>query len=57
MKIYNLNIDTSKPVRQVLDVPEKSSKYGIAVKATANGMRIANPQCQLIINGSAIQTT
>ena len=57
MKIYNLNIDTSKPVRQVLNVPAKSSKYGIVVKATANGMRIANPQCQLIINGSAIQPT
>lgn len=57
MKIYNLNIDTSKPIRQVLDVPEKSSKYGIAVKATADGMRIANPQCQMIINGSAIQPT
>lgn len=57
MKIYNINIDTSKPIRQVLNVPAKSSKYGIAVKATADGMRIANPQCQMIINGSAIQPT
>lgn len=57
MKIYNLNIDTSKPVRQVLNVPAKSSKYGIAVKATADGMRIANPTCQMILNGSAIQPT
>ena len=57
MKIYNLNIDTSKPVRQVLNVPAKSSKYGIAVKATAEGMRIANPTCQMILNGSAIQPT
>lgn len=57
MKVYNLNIDTSKPIRQVLNVPAKSSKYGIAVKATAEGMRIANPTCQMIINGSAIQPT
>ena len=57
MKVYNLNIDTSKPIRQVLNVPEKSSKYGIVVKATAEGMRIANPQCQMIINGNAIQPT
>lgn len=57
MKVYNLNIDTSKPIRQVLNVPAKSSKYGIAVNATAEGMRIANPQCQMIINGSAIQPT
>ena len=45
MKVYNLNIDTSKPVRQVLGVPAKSSKYGIAVKAIADGMRIASPSC------------
>ena len=57
MKVYNLNIDTSKPIRQVLNVPAKSSKYGIAVKATAEGMRIANPTCQMILNGSAIQPT
>lgn len=57
MKVYNLNIDTSKPIRQVLNVPAKSSKYGIAVKATAEGMRIANPTCQMILNGSVIQPT
>lgn len=57
MKVYRLDIDTSKPIKQVVRVPSKSSKYGIAVKATADGMRIANPKCQMIINGSAIQSS
>lgn len=57
MKIYTLKIDASKPIRQVLTVPARSSRYGIAVKATADGMRIANPHCQMIIDGSAVQPT
>ena len=48
MKIYNLNIDTSKPIRQVLSVPTNTEKYGIVVKVTAGDMNVANPVCQLI---------
>lgn len=53
MKVYNLNIDTTKPTRQVLNVPTNTEKYGIAVNAIAGEKKITNPYCQ-IIDGSAV---
>ena len=57
MKIYKLDIDTSKPVRQVVSVPVGTQKYGIAVNATANGMRISSPFCQFIDGANTLSAT
>ena len=57
MRIYKLEIDTSKPTRKVLNVPCVGEKYGLAVKATANGCQIASPYCSIIDNGTTLSTT
>jgi len=57
MKIYNLNIDTSKPIRTVLNVPSNEEKYGIRVKATAGEYNVRNPLCQIIDGSTVIEAT
>ena len=57
MKIYNLNIDTSKPIRTVLNVPSNAEKYGIRVKATAGEYNVRNPLCQIIDGSTVIDAT
>lgn len=57
MKIYNLNIDTSKPIRTVLNVPSNAEKYGIRVKATAGEYNVRNPLCQIIDGSTVIEAT
>lgn len=57
MKVYNLNIDTSKPIRTVLNVPSTTEKYGIRVKATAGEYNVRNPLCQIIDGSTVIEAT
>ena len=57
MKIYNLNIDTSKPIRTVLNVPSNAEKYGIRVKATAGEYNVRNPLWQIIDGSTVIEAT
>ena len=37
MKIYKLDIDTSKPITQTLAVPQDAEQYGIAVRVLKDG--------------------
>ena len=37
MKIYKLDIDTSKPITQTLAIPQDAEQYGIAVKVLKDG--------------------
>ena len=54
MKVFKLNIDTAKPIRQVVNIPVDTQKYGLAVKATADGRPIASPYCSIIDNGTTL---
>ena len=57
MKVFKLNIDTAKPIRQVVNIPVDTQKYGLAVKATADGRPIASPYCSIIDNGTTLSAT
>lgn len=57
MKIYKLNVDTSKPVRQVVNIPVDTQKYGLAVNCTADGKRISSPYCTIIDSGNTLSAT
>lgn len=57
MKVFKLNIDTAKPIRQVVTIPVDTQKYGLAVKATANGRPIASPYCSIIDNGTTLSAS
>lgn len=54
MKVFKLNVDTAKPIRQVVTIPVDTQKYGLAVKATADGRPIASPYCSIIDNGTTL---
>lgn len=57
MKIYKLDIDTSKPVNQVLSVPSGVEKYGIRVKVVAGEYNVKSPVCQIIDGSTVIEAT
>ena len=57
MKVFKLNIDTSKPIRKVLNVPCAGEKYGIAVSATAGEYAVRSPLCQIIDGSTVIEAT
>lgn len=54
MKIYKLDIDVAKPVKQVLDVPTNEGEYGIAVNVTKGGRKIRNLSCELAVAGQTV---
>lgn len=55
MKIYKLDIDTSKPAFQKLAVPT-GAKYGIAISATDGSRKFSNLSCT-IDDGNVIEQT
>lgn len=57
MKIFKLNVDTAKPIRQVVNIPVDTQKYGLAVNCTADGKHISSPFCQLIDGTTTLSAT
>ena len=54
MNGYKINIDTSKPSRQVIEVPTDTPRYGLAVTATNGKHDIRNLSVSVIDNGETI---
>jgi len=54
MKIYNLSIDTAKPITQKIVVPRDTEKYGIAVTVNKDGEKMDNISCSIDDNGNTI---
>lgn len=47
MKIYKLDIDTSKPITQRLAIPQNCDKFGLVVSSTTNGHPTRNLSCAI----------
>ena len=57
MKVFKIDVDVAKPTLKVLNVPSTGEKYGIAVKASADGKRIASPSCRLMVGSDYREAT
>lgn len=52
MKTYNLTLNAAQPIRQVLNVPTSTDKYGIVVKPES--IATSNLSCSMVDGESAI---
>lgn len=52
MKIYNLTLNAAQPIRQILNVPTSTDKYGIVVKSES--IPTSNLSCSMVDGESTI---